>query len=337
MPICYFCSKNDKTALSWTCDDKHSYEICSFCLGMAGKRLYKCERAFTAKPFTIGTNRIALYPPDRSRTKRSGQHQYQNVRNWCLYCLKSKSSGSNGIYLTGHQIESSSLTAANTDTTLTTTTTKVSSNPIDNDVEVQNCDFCDIEMSLNNIDKFTCNESHRYSVCSACNLLLQKQLRKWKKQGLNFSLKPSQYMTPNKTILLSPLFREENNRKNVGQHLISVERWCYVCLQKPQRIGGNQHWMSAVLVKKKLNEKKNMLLSTTTSLNNKKNGKHIKRKCIFGKCNEEYCKYFSILGPGCSVQFNSASQEEEHAHVVKKGGGDLKTLAGYPKNKQAKM
>ena len=100
-------------------------------------------------------------------------------------------------------------------------------------------------------------------------------------------------------------------------------------------MGGSPAWTTARLMKSPTNEQLPALAATTTTPNSKK--KPTKKKYLFGVCDESYCQHFGLLGPGCGITLNSASQEEKHAVAVEHGGGSLKQLCQVPANKQAKL
>jgi hypothetical protein len=208
-----------------------------------------------------------VYPPgDRSRNSNRKHDDYvrASVENFCLQCLSSKTA--DRTYLTGRVVDEESKPTPKKSKASSSKPTPKKSKASSSKYHAATtaaaatataaaqCDFCCGTASSppsetqHCIEKYTCNGNHTYNVCVLFHAALQKQFAKWMKQALKFNLKCSTTITKNGTVLLSPQFREENNKKNEKAH-ISVERWCFVCLTEPQQVGGAQLWSTASLVK----------------------------------------------------------------------------------------
>jgi hypothetical protein len=204
-----------------------------------------------------------VYPPgDRNRNSNRKHDDYvrASVKNFCLQCLSSKTA--DRTYLTGRVVDEESkptpkkskASSSKYHDAATTAAAATATAAAATATAAAQCDFCCGTASSppsetqHCIEKYTCNGNHTYNVCVLCHSALQKQFAKWMKQALKFNLKCSTTITKNGTVLLSPQFREENNKKNEKAH-ISVERWCFVCLTEPQQVGGAQLWSTASLVK----------------------------------------------------------------------------------------
>jgi hypothetical protein len=137
----------------------------------------------------------------------------------------------------------------------------------------------------------------------------------------------------------------DNHEKNNKWKL--VERWCFSCMQNSsimKSMGNSSNWASATELQipssvKMVVHENNKIIPPKKSL------KPIKKPSSFGCCNEKFCAHHTLLGPGCGMVFNSASQEKKHAILVKKGGASLEhkirsknkiNITSKPSNKQAR-